>query len=159
MVLNLFFISLALALSAQGSAATHVTQSGRQFLSPKTKLMWFWAQTRTWLSPYCAVQLVLSADLTEIYSLQQTPYFDKIYCVAPYPMELDLRKHEKRRKNILGYLDKPMSALQSHSVKFTLPNININTKLFDYKRQTTTTTLILGNTSNQLFETWLLKHV
>lgn len=26
MVLNLFFISLALALSAQGSAATHVTQ-------------------------------------------------------------------------------------------------------------------------------------
>lgn len=105
-------------------------------------------------------QLVLSADLTEIYSLQQTPYFDKIYCVAPYPMELDLRKHEKRRKNILGYLDKPMSALQSHSVRFTLPNINIiNTKLFNYKRQTTTTTLILDNTSNQLFKTRLLKRV
>lgn len=121
--------------------------------------MWFWAQTRTWLSPYCTVQLVLSADLTEIYSLQQTAYFDKTYCVAPYPMELDLRKHEKRRKNIIGHLDKPMSALHSHSVKFTLPNININTKLFNYKRQTTTTTLILGNTSNQLFETRLLKHV
>lgn len=75
-------------------------------------------------------------------------------------MELDLRKHEKRRKNILGYLDEPMSALESHSVKFTLPNINIiNTKLFNYKRQTATTTLILGNTSNQLFETRLLKHV
>lgn len=159
MVLNLFFISLALALSAHREVQPLMWLRKTVSL-PENKTDVIHGSDQNLTESILCCQLVLSADLTEIYSLQQTPYSDKIYCVAPYPMELDLRKHEKRRKNILGYLDKPMSALQSHSVRFTLPNINIiNTKLFNYKRQTTTTTLILGNTSNQLFQTRLLKHV